>query len=202
MSILENSQQLRLCVFGTQSANLRFAMPTGRPRVLYFTLAPAISLLISFLCAHVQASDIDLKAPHSHWHEYVNRKYGISLLYPDPYKPIAPNGRCKDNYYREYLLCLGPTVGSDPVISVSVIVAVPFHVSPGAGDLMPTRQRIGRHLFYCGVVGSMGVGFSDSCVFNLRGKTLEFEFNPLDGVNVTDETKRLEPTMLKTLQIF
>lgn len=41
---------------------------------------------------------------------------------------------------------------------------------------MPTRKRIGRHIFYCGVVGSMVVGFSDSCVLNLKGKTLQFQF--------------------------
>lgn len=67
---------------------------------------------------------------------------------------------------------------------------------------MPTRQRIGRHVFYCGMVGSMGVGFSDSCVLNLKGKTLQFQFNPLDGLNVDDGTKQLETTMLKTLRIF
>jgi hypothetical protein len=88
------------------------------------------------------------------------------------------------------------------VIFVAVVVAGPFHVSPGAGDVMPTRQRIGRYTFYCGLVGSMGVGFSDSCVFNLKGKTLEFQFNPLDGLNLDDKTKRLEATMLKTLRIF
>jgi len=92
--------------------------------------------------------------------------------------------------------------GSDPVISVTVIVEAQFHVSPGSGDVMPKRQRIGRHTFYCGVVGSMGVGFSDNCVLNLKGKTLQFQFDPLDGVNVNDETKQLEATILKTLRIF
>ena len=48
----------------------------------------------------------------------------------------------------------------------------------------------------------MGVGFSDSCVLNLRGKTLQFGFDPLDGLNVNDETKQIEATMLKTLRIF
>jgi len=48
----------------------------------------------------------------------------------------------------------------------------------------------------------MGVGFSDSCILSLKGKTLEFQFDPLDGINVNDETKQLEATMLRTLRIF
>jgi hypothetical protein len=35
-----------------------------------------------------------------------------------------------------------------------------------------------------------------------RGKTLQFQFDPLDGLNVNDETKQLEATMLKTLRMF
>ncbi len=163
--------------------------------------------MVIALCLAIRASlwgqthetDTDSKAPHARWHEYVNREYGISFLYPDTYKRTVASDRCKDNYYFRYLLCLG---GSDPVISVGIVVAEPFHISPGAGDVMPTRQKIGSHVFYCGVVGSMGVGFSDSCVLNLRGKALQFQFNPLDGMHVNDETKQIETRMLKSLRIF
>ena len=148
--------------------------------------------------ARVPKADADSKVQHAHWHKYVNREYGVSFLYPNTYKPID----CRDdNYYFKNLLCLAPVGGSDPVISVSVIVAVPFHIPPGSGDVMPTRQRIGRHVFYCGTVGSMGVGFADSCVLNLKGKTLQFVFSPLDGIHVNDETKQLEGIMLKSLRI-
>ena len=142
------------------------------------------------------------KALHAGWHKYTNAEYGVSFLYPDTYKATGAGDRCQSNYYRKYLLCLASVVGSDPVISVGVIVAQPFHVSPGSGDVLPTRQRIGRHVFYCGVFGSMGVGFSDSCALNLKGKTLQFQFAALDGLNADDKTKRLETTMLKTLRIF
>ena len=160
--------------------------------------------LVLFASSFAQApkTDADFRAPRRHWHQYVNREFGFSLLYPDSYKPMVGGEVCKDNYYRRYLLCLSLPHGGDPVISVTVIVAAPFHVSPGSGDVMPTRQRIGRHVFYCGVVGSMGVGFKDSCVLNLKGKTLQLQFDPLDGLNVNDETKQLETTMLKTLRIF
>jgi hypothetical protein len=152
--------------------------------------------------ARIGTPDSYSQAPRARSHKYVNTEYGISFLYPDTYNATVADDRCQSNYYRRYLLCLAPVGGSDPVIYVSVIVAEPFHVSPGSGDVMPTRQRIGGHVFYCGVVGSMGVGFSDSCVLNLKGKTLQFQFNALDGINVDDKTKQLETTMLKTLRIF
>jgi hypothetical protein len=178
-------------------------MPSGKSMVVRSTvvLGATLAIFVS-LWAQVGKAETNPKAPHRHWHEYVNREYGVSFLYPDTYKPTVAADRCQDNYYRRYLLCLAPMGGSNPVISVTLIVASPFHVSPGADDVMPTRQRIGRHAFYCGIFGSMGVGFSDSCVLNLRGKTLEFQFDPLDGVNVNDETKQIEATMLKTLRIF
>lgn len=158
-------------------------MITGESLVMRLALVigTTLAILVSS-CAQVSKADADSKAQHAHWHEYVNREYGVSFLYPDTYKPTIASDRCEDNYYRRYLLCLAPVSGSDdPVIYVTVIVAGTFQVFPGAGDVMPTRQRIGRHVFYCGVVGSMGVGFSDSCVLNLKGKALQFQFSPLDA---------------------
>jgi hypothetical protein len=178
-------------------------MPTGKSMVMRFTVVVGTTLAIFVSSwAQVRKADTDLKAPNAHWHEYVNKEYGFSLLYPNIYDPTVSDDRCQDNYYRRYLLCLAPAGGSDPVIFVTIIVAGPFHVSPGSGDIMPARQRIGRHVFYCGLVGSSGVGFADHCVLNLKGRTLEFQFGEDDGLNVGDETKQLEATMLKTLRIF
>jgi hypothetical protein len=178
-------------------------MPIGKSLLIQLTVVMGTMLAIFVPSwAQMPTADTDSKAPHAHWREYVNKEYGVSVLYPDTYKPTVASDRCRDNYYRRYLLCLAPIGGSDPVIYVTVIVVAPFHVSPGSSDVMPTRQRIGRHVFYCSIVGSMGVGFSDSCVLNLKGKTLEFQFAPLDGLNVNDETKQLEATMLKRLRIF
>lgn len=177
-------------------------MPTRESLTMRLTMVLVTTLaLLASSCAQASKADADSKAQHAHWHKYVNREYGVSFWYPDTYAPTAYEG-CRDNYYRRYLLCLALAGGSDPVISVTVIIAGPFHVFPGSDDVMPAPQRIGRHIFYCGVGGSMGVGFSDSCVLNLKGKTLQFVFSPIDGINVNDETKKLEPTMLKTLRIF
>src|SRR5437667_4559712 len=114
-----------------------------------------------------------------HWRKYVNREYGFSFWYPDTYKPTDTGDICKDNDYRRYLLCLEQQDDPATSILVTIIIAEPFHVYPlGNGDALPTRERIGHHDFYCGVGGSMGVGFTDECLFNLRGKTLELSFFP------------------------
>jgi hypothetical protein len=177
---------------GEKSLLARFLVVVGISLVM---LTPSMGLMQS---AHNDSKD-DIDPS---WHKYTNTHFGLSFFYPHPYKPIVASDRCKNNYYAKYLLCLWPRSDSQPAISVSVVVAVPFHIAPGAGDVMPTRQTIGRLVFYCGVVGSMGVGFSDSCVLNLRGRTLQFLFNPPDGMQVDHETKHLETTMLKTLRIF
>ena len=142
------------------------------------------------------------KATHGHWHKYVNKEYGFSFSYPDTYRPTDADGICKDNDYRRYLLCLDRGGDSEPAILVTIIVAVPFHIYPGSGDVMPRRQKIGHHVFYCGMVGSMGVGYADNCILNLKGKALEFEFELPEGPNSSDETRQLESEMLKTLRIF
>lgn len=178
-------------------------MPIRKSLVMQLTMLIGTTLAIFVSSwARVHTADTDTEAPQAHWHKYVNKEFRLSFLYPDSYKPTVNDNRCQDNYYRRYLLCLAPNGGADSVISVTVIIAAPFHVSSGSGDVMPTRQRIGRHVFYCAVVGSMGVGFSDSCVLNLRGKTLQFQFAAMDGLSVNDKTKQLEATMLKTLRIF
>src|SRR5439155_20594308 len=105
----------------------RFAMQTGKSFFVRLTVVMAIRLaVLTPSWAQMHPPDTDSKAPQVHWHEYVNRQYGVSFFYPDPYKPTAAGDRCKDNYYVRYLLCLAPVAGSDdPAISVSVIVAEP-----------------------------------------------------------------------------
>ena len=126
-------------------------MPTRKSLVRRLTLVIATTfMMFAPSWAQIRTPDANSEASLARWHEYVNKEYGFSFLYPDAYKPIVANNSCQDNYYRRYLLCLSLTGGGEPVISVTVVVAAPFHVSPGSGDVMPTRQKIGRHVFYCG----------------------------------------------------
>ena len=144
-----------------------------------------------------------------HWHMYVNRSYGLSFWYPDMYRPIPPpdaEGRCTDRDVYKCLLLLERRDSADGRIWVGITVT-PFHLYPGSGDVMASRQPIGRHVFYGGVGGSMGVGFTDFYDMNLKGKTLMFVFgpNPDDPVNpssVSKETRQLEPRILKSLRTF
>lgn len=138
-----------------------------------------------------------------HWRKYVNKEYGFSFRYPDTYKPTHTDDICKDNNYRRYLLCLERPDDPDASITVTLIIAEPFQVFPlGNGDALPPRQRIGRHDFYCGVGGSMGTGFSDECLFNLRGKTLELSFFPSQTINSSDTTNAIVFKSLRTFRML
>jgi hypothetical protein len=135
-----------------------------------------------------------------HWHKYVNRQYGFSFWYPNTYKPTTAGGRCTDNDYRRYLLCLERRDDSGRSIWVTIIIAEPFHLYPDTSDTMPRRQLIGHHVFYAKIVGSMGVGFSDHYDLNLKGKNLEFGFSPARMPPTT--APPLELKILKTLRTF
>jgi hypothetical protein len=137
-----------------------------------------------------------------HWHRYLSSKYGFSFWYPDSYQPIPTNDICKDNDYRQYLLCAERPDAPETSIWVTIIVAEPFHLHPidNGGDLPPLK-KVGRHEFYCGPGGSMGVGFSDECLFNLRGKTLEISFYPSQTMNSSDTTNALIFRSLKTFRV-
>ena len=139
-----------------------------------------------------------------HWHKYVNRTYGFSLRYPDTYTPIPhpdAQGRCPDYNNYKCLLWLARRDNRDVEIGVSLDLQ-PFHLTPNSGDVLPTRQLIGGHIFYGGTLGSMAVGFSDNYDLDLKGKTLVITFGPGDSANPSEETKKLESEILKTFRTF
>jgi hypothetical protein len=130
------------------------------------------------------------------WHKYVNRRYGFSFWYPDTYKSVKrTDERCSSD---SCLIKFERRDDANTIISVSLYS--PFQLSPGAGDLMPERQVIGHHVFYSGLGGSMGVGFTDFYELNLKGKALTFYFMPAHPSGVHDETEKLELRMLSTFR--
>jgi hypothetical protein len=136
------------------------------------------------------------------WHKYVNQHYGLSFWYPDTYQPVSSadtDGKCTETEYDKCLLWLERRDDPETIIWVGISTQ-PFRLHSGSGDVMPTRQRIGHHVFYCGMVGSMGVGFSDFCMLNLQGKALEFEFSPTQRWNSSEKKNPLAPKMLKTFR--
>ena len=141
-------------------------------------------------------------AQEIHWHKYTNKEFRFSLKYPDTYRPITDPEYCKDNDYRRGLLCLERRDDPETKILVTIVTAVPFFIKTNRGGNEYTRQKIGQHLFYCGLAGSMGVGFSDECTFNLRSKTLEFSFSPAKTINSGEKTNRLMFKSLKTFRTF
>ena len=134
-----------------------------------------------------------------HWHKYINKEFGFSLRYSDSYRPITDPEYCKNNDYRRWLLCLERRGDPDTTIMVTIVITEPFFIKTNRGGNEYTPQKIGQHLFYCGLGGSMGVGFSDECTFNLRGKTLEFSFSPAETINSGEKTN---PLMFKSLKAF
>jgi hypothetical protein len=184
---------------------IRFSVPVFKSGVLL----RRVTIAVAFILVTVGASWGQTSTPtpgsnarHVHWRKYVNKEYRFSLWYPDTYRPASADDVCKDNTFRRYLLCLEQGDNSGNSILVTIIIAVPFFVEPNSGGTIPTHQRIGRHVFYCGLGGSMGTGFSDECIFNLRNKTLEFNFSPPEAANSTDKPKSLAFMSLKTFRTF
>jgi hypothetical protein len=133
-----------------------------------------------------------------HWRKYINKEFRFSLWYPDTYRPTADAEYCKDNEVRSYLLCLERRDDPETTILVTIVTAMPFSIQTNKGGNEYTRQQIGQHLFYCGTQGSMAVGISDECTFNLRGKLLEFSFSPAD----INSGEKINPVMFKSLKTF
>ncbi|HTS04666.1 MAG TPA: hypothetical protein VMP68_03715 [Candidatus Eisenbacteria bacterium] len=160
-------------------------------------------LLISTLTAESRPQEPTPKpttnAQKIRWHKYVNKEFGFSIKYPDSYRPIADPEYCKDNDYRRWLLCLGRRDDPNATIMVTIVMQGPFFIKTNRGGNEYTPRQIGQHLFYCGLQGSMGVGFSDECTFNLRGRVLELSFSPAETINSGVE---INPLMFKSLKTF
>jgi hypothetical protein len=169
------------------------------------TLAATFILAMrSTLTGQTPTPESSVTTKQVRWHKYVNRTYGFSLWYPDSYIPVPhpdAEGRCPDGDTYKCLLWLERRDNRDAGIWVNLDLQ-PFHLTPNAADLLPTRQSIGRNIFYGGWGGSMAVGFSDIYHLNLKGKTLVITFGPGDSSNPSEETKQLEHKMLRTLQTF
>ena len=175
------------------------AVPRIQSLILRRVAASSITIAALFGCIAVQSWS---RPRTSGSHKYVNRQFGFSLSYDAPYKPTDLNGICKDNEYRRYLLCLQQSTDPDATILVTLVIAEPFQLHPSTGDVWPTRRKIGNRVFYCGLVGSMGVGFADKCSFNLRGKALEFQFSPAQTINSPYKVNPLASEMLRTFRTF
>jgi hypothetical protein len=160
-------------------------------------------VMVATLAAEPWAQELTPKAnPNAQkvqWHKYINKEFGFSLMYPDSYQPIVDAESCKDNKFRRWLLCLARQDDPNTAITVTIVIGAPYAIKMNSGGNEYSAQKIGQHLFYCGVGGSMGTGFSDECTFDLRGKILEFDFAPAVTMNSGVE---INPLMFKSLKSF
>lgn len=160
-------------------------------------------VMVATLAAEPWAQELTPKAnPNAQkvqWHKYINKEFGFSLTYPDSYQPIADAESCKDNKFRRWLLCLARQDDPNTAITVTIVIGVPYFIKTNSGGNEYSAQKIGQHIFYCGLGGSMGTGFSDECTFDLNDKTLEFDFSPAVTMNSGEE---INPLMFKSLKTF
>lgn len=187
-----------------QPSNLTFLSAFSfKPVLVRAALLGALTLAVVVPSgAQVQSPKLRRNSAHVHWHKYVNHEFGFSLWYPETYtrSSFEITGV---NTYRKFLLLLQQPDDSDSSISVTIIVARPFFVEDfQVGGFPPVRRKIGRHDFYCGMGGSMGAGFSDECIFNLRGRMLEISFSPALPPNSAGKTNSLVIQVLKTFRVL
>jgi hypothetical protein len=149
----------------------------------------AFTLLATASHAQAPAAQITPAAKKTRWKKYVNKEYGFALKFPDAYQPSSDQEICKDNEYYRYLLCLVRRDDPDAKIYVTLIVGEPFAIKTNRDDTEYAVRKIGRRVFYCGTQGSMGVGFEDQCIFNLKGKTLEISYDPNQTIDTGEDVK-------------
>jgi hypothetical protein len=193
---------------------------SGFRSVLMFGRAISVGVFIFAIVASAQEqtptpnSGVSAKQPH--WHKYVNRKYGFSFWYPDPYRPVPVPPLdpevAKYHQFEKDLLFLQRRDNPDAKIWIIVDVR-PFDVhtmgqyhSPTGYDpsWVPEGHPIGRHVFYFYGAGGGGVDYWDQRLVELKGKTLGFYFDgPYDaGKSPNADTQQLEPRILKTFRTF
>jgi hypothetical protein len=168
------------------------------PKRLEVTLALA-AMLAAASWSQAPSSKLNPPAQKIHWQKYVNKEFGFVLRYPDSYQRVAGLEYCRNNQYFKYLLCLVRKDDPDATILVTIDVQGPFYIKSNRADIKYTPQQIGRYLFYCGIQGSMGPGFSDECTYNLKNKMLAINYSPAQTINTGVD---MNPLMLKSLKTF
>ncbi len=175
-----------------------------------------ILVLPVILLGQTQTPKPDDRTELSHWHEYVNRGYGFSFWYPDTYRPLrtSPPSAKGANPYDRDLLLLRPFDDPDAGIWINMDVRpfslraiaqkyAPRSSEPSTLQPLPKGHRIGNHVFYYygGFSGGPGVN-PDTYLVKVNGKTLQIQFDgPYTYPDIpTDETKKLESRILKTLR--
>jgi hypothetical protein len=175
-------------------------------------------LLILMTIVQAQAQDPPPKSCASdkpqHWHKYVNKSYGFSFWYPDPYRRVslpppdsADEFRAKVNHEKRLLL-LERRDDPDAKIWVSTEVR-PFDLealtqshAPTGVEFPPAPRQFGTHVFYGYGAGGGGVDYPDQYFVNLKEKILHFDFDgPYEYKSPNGETRDLEPRILKTFRI-
>jgi hypothetical protein len=78
----------------------------------------------------------------------------------------------------------------------------PSIYTPVMATSCPFTKKLDVTIFIVDWWVSNGTGLTDECIFNLRGKALEFNFSPAETVNSSDKTNSLLFKSLKTFRLL
>jgi hypothetical protein len=172
----------------------------------------AASLLVMWALGQTAVPSPD-SAKKLQWHTYVNKSYGFSISYPDPYRPVPLPPPDEGDKYRTWdkrLLLLQRSDDPDGKIWVildqrpfSLKTISNFHAPTGYDeDDPPPKRTIGQYTFYFYGAGGGGAEYPDSYFVEFKGKILDIYFDgPYDEKSPNQETAALEPLILKTFRV-
>ena len=158
-----------------------------------------------------------IQAPQPGWRTFIDRAHRFCLQYPPLYRPQMPPPK---RYLRSgSRLVLFVTNGELPGFtkkgwleaSISVIFSSrPFDlerivVDAPNGAIKLDPVQVGPYTFHYWGPGGGGANYPDVYFFNLRGKTLRFEFDgPYTGTSKSpdEQTTQIERRVLATFRTF
>ena len=177
-------------------------------------------LLVSLISGQTQKSLFNCSAYHSPeagWRTFTDRTHRFCFQYPPVYQPQKPkqkrylragsklllfltNGRPREFSRDGWLEASLSVVFSSETFDLERIVTL---APNGVIKLDPVQ--VGSYTFHYWGPGGGGANYPDVYFFNLRGKTLWFEFDgPYTGTSKSpdEQTRQLEPKVLATFKAF
>jgi hypothetical protein len=168
----------------------------------------------------VKRSPCGADTAHPGWRVYTNREFRFCLQYPPKYHEVPAPPPDQFSNTRRFLgslvlnsLPLGTYGGAVDNKASIAFAYIPKHFSmsqmqaccaPTGADEPPAPVRLGRHVFYFYGAGGGGVDYPDEYLMEMNGKILLISFGGpwKESKSPIEETKRLEPKILSTLQTY
>jgi hypothetical protein len=185
----------------------------------------ALSVLVLLVSLTLRSQTVatgpcEAHTAHPDWLIYTNRELHFCLRYPPTYHEVSVPSSDESSIFqlvgRLDLNELPPGTYGAPVDNKASIYFVlnpkSFSVKQlqtccaptGLDDTSPTTIHIAERVFYFYGPGGGGVDYPDDYLMEINGKILSIQFGGpwKDSKSPIEETKRLETTILSTLQTY